>query len=262
MAKALQEILGGAQQADIEAQTKHQEASQAARQELNELKSAILAGDATTNNPLHDGIIGLYGEYILEDPLIVERYEKVAAHLKQAHLLDPVVVVFQYFDHDNLTGPGSAWQSRFPEQEIAMGLLKGHDILFDDISAKLPTSLHIKQTSSARHKADDKVATGNILIDSSQPSFLRGIHLGWSLDKPLPIPNKEEALFVGLDEQYKELEIIIGREKIATWLADTSVALGGEKIAEFQTIRSLSQKLGINPILPATERQRSSLESS
>ncbi len=261
--RSIEEILGGVQSAKAEARARTEELEASAKEELQALQASIIAGNIAgldPSRPWLDGVVGLYGQELVDSPKVIDRYEIVAAQLESALLMDPVVVIKRYGERSFWGGPGDP---RNDERSLAIamsvGILKGKELEFD-LSAKevsIPTSLHLEQAGRSRHT--DTVISRNIKVDCVQ-SFMTSeteCCLGLQLNRELASPLRGSPIELSPFEARPvlEMEIIAGRENIHNWLsADGEHDVG--RNSYLNMMYRMSQKLGIKPIEPATEEQR------
>lgn len=261
----LDDIWGGVRQktaasreAALAAQTAVEEAEKQAKAEITDMRNRILAGEDSTGNPLHDGLIVLYGERLY--PSVVEKYECVDSALKQAETGEPVVAIRRHIESSGCAGFGGELHHHL-ERKIAMGILNGQAIQFDYVkkTASLPTSRYMYGFWSF-HK-ESRVEEGPIVIDSTGKDYMH-LRYGFQirhLDKPIEsLPGERVELPAFEPQPVFDTEILVGREVIREWLAAPDDNLARDPY--FSAMRKLSKGLGIKPIEPATEWQKHNVE--
>lgn len=261
MGKGLEDIWGGAKQKTAESEEAARIAREAAdaaraesRAEIAEMQRQIIAGEGGTGNPLHDGIIALYGEKT--NSKVVERYERIASELAEVESDDLIVLIRRFIESSGCSGFGGHLSYSLKTATTVGQLGKKHEIEFDyeAKTARLPVAKQI-QDSDRGFSGEPLVSSEPIAVDGfGYMETMYGFCLGQLLDSPLrPHFGEHVELPFGMSNPVFELEILVGRENIRQWLAGTEDNLARDY--DFVNLRRLSKALGVKTIEPATHWQ-------
>ena len=244
--KGVDLVRGEAEQAEADARQRLAVERESAKAQIRDARERIAAGEETSGSKLHDGLVVVYGEYLVDYPTILENYERVAEGLKGKRG-EPVVIVHSWTELEGCTGfGGEAEEVNYTE--VTVGVLGGTELIFDyeERNCKLPTSKYA-QISSKPYPSEPHVAEGGLEIGGS-PFMSHKFDIGPELDR------KVDGFTSHFDEeQVPKLIFAAGHDAINEWLSNDSF------IAEYSLIktRKLCEKLGIEPIEPVTDSQRS-----
>lgn len=248
----LKDILGGVERVTQQAQEQVRQTNEEAKRELLEAREALLRGEEGTGSTLHDNLILMYGDWLI-DGEIVRQYETVDTALK-GKIGEPVMLVKRWIEDTSHGGPGHR-----PRQAIShalvVGLVCGEEIIFDDerTAAFLPTERYII-TSYRYHHGVMETKEGNLLIDKKHSFMELDFQLGLNLGRQLDLEHANLQIQPEPEEQYA-LELAVGYDAIQEWLGATG-DYSSSKNGLMNDIRKMCEKLGIEEVEPVTKAQK------
>jgi len=209
-------------------------------------QAAIVAGTETTGSPLHDGLIVLYGGELVQNPKIVENYERVAAELI-GKIGQPVAVIHRWVDKTGCSGMGGR-MTDVVRSTIDLGILDGENLLFDyaEHICALPTPRYAHKNFDYSYTEPQLKWWG--LVVARIKATLRDFDLGADLDKEVHSGKDHFTPMLDEDRRLTALTIAVGYDGIAKYLAKSRK--NQLTSGEHYELNDLCKLLQINTIVP------------